>query len=80
MVTIEQRAAKMDRLQGVGICEPVRFYGKSTDTKPADAPNGSSFKEIDTAKEFLFDAEGKEWYDQSPSTPDSDGEQEPGDD
>jgi len=41
-----------------------RYYGKSTDVKPTitDIPNGAVFIEVDTGKAFLFEAEGKVWY------------------
>lgn len=35
--------------------------GKSTDTKPLDVPNGSTFLEMDTSKVFAFDEEGSQW-------------------
>jgi hypothetical protein len=38
------------------------LYGLSTDTKPVNVANGSSFTEIDTGKKFLFDYEGQQWY------------------
>ena len=36
----------------------------TTDTKPttASTPNGAVFVEIDTGKAYLYDAEGKQWY------------------
>lgn len=37
------------------------IVGLSTDTKPLDAINGSTFYEIDTGKRYLFDEEGAEW-------------------
>jgi hypothetical protein len=40
------------------------FYdcrGLSTDTKPTNVPNGSTFCEIDTGKGYLFDAAGGTW-------------------
>ena len=36
--------------------------GLSTDTKPTDVANGSTFDEIDTGKTYMFDAEGGEWH------------------
>ena len=38
--------------------------GMSTDTKPTDVPNGSTFWEMDTGKVYGFDAGGKIWYEQ----------------
>jgi len=38
-----------------------QYCGLSTDTKPTDAANGSSFIEIDTGKVYLFDAAGETW-------------------
>ncbi len=36
------------------------LYGLSTDTKPTDVANGSTFYEIDTDKQYWFDFAGKE--------------------
>ena len=35
--------------------------GLSTDTKPDNVPNGSSFAEIDTGKGYLFDGANGAW-------------------
>ena len=35
--------------------------GLSTDTKPTNYPNGSTFVEMDTGKVFIFDTENEEW-------------------
>lgn len=40
------------------------MYGLSTDTKPVDVCNGSSFYEMDTKKMYLFDEENKQWLEQ----------------
>lgn len=41
------------------------YYGLSTDTKPTGAVlNGREFKEMDTGKKYLFDAENGEWLEQ----------------
>ena len=45
----------------------------SSDTKPTDVANGSLAIEIDTGKEFRFDAENETWYDQHPA-PEAQGE------
>lgn len=37
------------------------FIGLSKDNKPNQAPNGSLFIEMDTNKQFRFDAESNEW-------------------
>lgn len=39
-----------------------QYEGLSTDDKPLDCDNGSEFKEIDTGKKYVFDAENKIWY------------------
>lgn len=36
--------------------------GLSTDNKPTDVPNGSSFAEINTGKGYLFDETNKTWH------------------
>lgn len=36
--------------------------GLSSEDKPLDAPNGSTFLEMDTGNVFMFDATGKTWY------------------
>lgn len=43
------------------------FCGLSSDEKPMDAKNGSTFLEIDTGNTFKFDEEGKNWYEQPQS-------------
>lgn len=41
------------------------YYGLSTDTKPTGAVlNGREFREMDTGKKYLFDAENGEWLEQ----------------
>lgn len=40
------------------------YVGLSTDTKPMDAPNASTFYEMDTKTMYLFDAENTTWYEQ----------------
>lgn len=41
------------------------YYGLSTDDKPTGAElNGREFKEMDTGKKYLFDAENGEWLEQ----------------
>lgn len=41
------------------------YDGLSTDTKPTDGVrNGSVFVEMDTGKEYLFDAENDQWVEQ----------------
>lgn len=57
------------RKYGVNYNIPVmELDGLSTDEKPVDKfdgmiiPNGSSFTEIDTGAEYLFDAENGTWY------------------
>ena len=50
------------------------LYGLSTDTKPTDdtIANGYTFCEMDTQKEYLYDAENQEWKlwkDHSNTTP-----------
>lgn len=37
------------------------FFGLSTDEKPMDRGNGSSFVEMDTGKVFFFDRENNTW-------------------
>lgn len=38
-----------------------RFYGLSTDTKPTDCDNGSTFVEVNTCKAYIFNAATKTW-------------------
>jgi hypothetical protein len=38
--------------------------GLSTEAKPLDAPNGSTFWEMDTGKVYAFDAVGNRWIEQ----------------
>ena len=37
------------------------YWGKSTDAKPLDVPNGEKLCEMDTSKFYVFDEEAKEW-------------------
>ena len=40
-----------------------QLRGLSSDEKPTEGvPNGSTFEEIDTGNEFMFDADGKIWH------------------
>lgn len=43
---------------------PSDFIGLSTDTKPVDVVNASTFYEMDTKKIFLFDEQNKLWLEQ----------------
>ena len=56
MITLNKMGGKNRRNR----CE---FCGLSTDNKPVnkDIPNGSSYYEIDTNKEYLFDEENLRW-------------------
>lgn len=40
------------------------WYGLSTDYKPTNAPNASTFYEMDTMSVYMFDAENKIWIKQ----------------
>lgn len=42
----------------------VKLYGLSTDSKPTTFGNGSVFTEIDTGKNYLFDASSGNWIEQ----------------
>ena len=42
----------------------VKLYGLSTDSKPTCYGNGSVFTEIDTGKNFIFDASSGHWVEQ----------------
>lgn len=41
------------------------YFGLSTDSRPADAPNGSTLHEMDTSAEYLYDAENDAWIKQN---------------
>ena len=41
------------------------FRGKSTDEKPTNCENGSTFYEMDTKKLFMYDGENTEWVEQN---------------
>lgn len=36
--------------------------GLSSESKPLDAPNGSTFLEMDTGSVYMFDATNGTWY------------------
>ena len=40
------------------------MVGLSTDEKPLNVGNASTFYEMDTKKVFMFDAENKKWHEQ----------------
>lgn len=40
---------------------PSDFVGLSTDTKPTDVENASTFYEMDTKTVFLYDEENEQW-------------------
>ena len=39
----------------------VEYRGLSTDSKPTDAVNGSTFLEMDTGKVFIYDKQNAQW-------------------
>ena len=57
---------------------PTTLYGLSTDPKPTDVANGSTFYEIDTDKQFWFDFENRTWID--PTAPAADSDDDSGED
>lgn len=56
MITV----TKTQRFRADGT-QMVELYGLSTDTKPMDVENASSFVEMDTGSIYLFDAENGVW-------------------
>lgn len=56
MITV----TKTQRFRADGT-QMVELYGLSTDTKPTDVENASSFVEMDTGIIYLFDAENGVW-------------------
>ena len=45
-------------------CRIYDHYGLSTDPKPTNVSNASSFYEMDTQKLFMYDAQNKVWLEQ----------------
>ena len=45
----------------------IKGYGLSTDTKPVNVCNGSSYLEMDTGKVYFFDEAGSLWREVSTS-------------
>ena len=45
-------------------CIQHEMYGLSTDEKPTDVGNASTFYEMDTKTVFMFDAQNKRWLEQ----------------
>lgn len=39
----------------------AEFSGRSIDSKPTNVANGSEYKEIDTGRVYVFDAENIKW-------------------
>ena len=56
----------LNKMGGKNRKNNCEFYGLSTDTKPInkEIPNGSSYVEIDTNTQYLFDAENLRWVEQ----------------
>lgn len=50
---------------GGNYLKAVRLCGLSTDTKPTNVGNGSTLYELDTGKNYMFDAAGETWYEQT---------------
>lgn len=52
------------------------LIGLSTDEKPTTdkIPNGSTFKEMDTGKLFMYDGDTKTWHEQPTSAGSSDND------
>ena len=42
-------------------CCPRDFWGLSTDEKPVNVPNASTFYEMDTKALYMFDAQNGIW-------------------
>ena len=49
----------------------MHYRGLSGDEKPANAPNGSEFLEMDTGKVWYFDADSEDWIDPTASDDDT---------
>lgn len=50
---------------GEGVPVFCVFAGKSTDTKPTDGVmTGSSFREVNTGKSYVYEEEEQVWYDE----------------
>lgn len=60
MITINKLPGHTGYVTDIPSQLALDFRGLSTDLKP-DAPNGSSFLEIDTGKVFCYDKEHKTW-------------------
>ena len=43
------------------------YVGLSTDSKPTDARNGSTFIEMDTSKQYAYNDSGSQWVEQESS-------------
>lgn len=41
------------------------YVGLSTDSKPTDVGNGSTFFEMNTGKVYMYNADGKAWVEVS---------------
>ena len=48
----------------IGASKRVDIFGLSTDTKPDNIGNGSTFKEMDTGALYMYDAENEQWLEQ----------------
>lgn len=48
------------KIEGVTIGNQHDYIGLSTDTKPTDCAAGSTYKELDTKKDYIYD--GTTWW------------------
>lgn len=43
----------------------AEITGRSIDTKPTDLANGSIYKELDTGRIWVYDAQNSVWYEKT---------------
>ena len=57
MISMTTDKSKMVGADGAA----VSYVGLSSDTKPSNPKNGSTFLEMDTSDVYIYDAENEEW-------------------
>ena len=67
--------AKNSSVAGKGTA--TEYYGLSTDTKPSEVPNGSTFLEMNTGNIYIYDAANGAWLSLTGGSPASDPENAP---
>ena len=61
MLSFKNAGAQYFDADGKLLDSPIKGFCLSTDTKPAEAVNGSVLIEMDTGDVYLFDGDSEDW-------------------